>query len=137
MKTVTAPSRDRRADPQRFRSTVTNGRHLHVEARGDTRWARRFKDILGEIISDMGGPDRLSEGQRQLARRAATLSLECERLEGKAVLGEEIDLDLYGQMTDRLGRTFHRLGLRRVPKTVVGLQSYLEQKVEIDGEVQT
>ena len=54
------------------------------------------------------------------------------------MLGEEINLDTYGQMTDRLGRAFHRLGLRRVAKTVVGLQSYLEQKseVEIDGEVE-
>lgn len=56
----------------------------------------------------------MSEGQRQLARRCATIALECERLEARAVIGEPIDLETYGQLTDRLGRTFGRLGLKRV-----------------------
>ena len=102
----------------RTRSAVTNGRRLHVEARGDTAWARRFRDVLAEIVSDLGGPDRLSEGQRQLARRCALLSVECEKIEGGAVEGKEIDLDTYGQLTDRMGRAFQRLGLRRVPRNV-------------------
>ena len=46
------------------------------------------------------------ERQRQLARRCATIALECERLEGYAVAGQTIDLDLYGTLTDRLGRAF-------------------------------
>ena len=36
-------------------SAVTNGKRLHVVAPGDTRWARRFRDILGQIIADLGG----------------------------------------------------------------------------------
>jgi hypothetical protein len=67
--------------------------------------------VLNEIISDLGGADILSEGQRQLARRAATLAVECERLEGEMASGREADLHRYGQLTDRIGRTFHRLGL--------------------------
>jgi hypothetical protein len=35
-----------------FRSAVTNGTRLHVQPVNDTAWSRRFKDILGEIISD-------------------------------------------------------------------------------------
>jgi hypothetical protein len=34
---------------------------------GHGKWARRFRDVLAEIISDLGGPDCLSKGQRQLA----------------------------------------------------------------------
>jgi hypothetical protein len=95
------------------RSAVTNGKRLHVVRPGDTAWARRFRDVLAEIIGDLGGRDVLSEGQRQLARRAATISIACERMEGEATADREIDLEEYGRLTDRLGRCFHRLGLKR------------------------
>jgi hypothetical protein len=105
--------------PPRTRSAVTNGKRLHVVAPGDGKWARRFADILAEIISDLGGAGAgLSEGQRQLARRAATISIACERLEGEAAAGAEIDLELYGRLVDRLGRAFQRLGLKRQPRDV-------------------
>jgi hypothetical protein len=101
------------------RSRVTNGKTLFVEADARGPWARRFSDVLSEIISDMGGHDGgLSEGQRQLARRCATIAIACEKMEGEAAIGNEIDLDVYGTLTDRLGRTFQRLGLRRRPRTV-------------------
>jgi hypothetical protein len=97
----------------RLRSAVTNGKRLHVVAPGDGKWSRRFRDVLSEIISDIGGHDGLSEGQRQLARRATTISIICERMEGEAAAGHEIDLEVFGTLTDRLGRCFHRLGLKR------------------------
>ena len=99
------------------RSAVTNGKRLHVVRPGDTAWSRRFRDVLDEIISDMGR-DGLSEGQRQLARRAATISITCEKMEGDAAAGHDIDLEQYGQLTDRLGRCFARLGLRRQARDV-------------------
>ena len=101
-------------------SAVTNGTRLHVVAPGDTAWARRFRDVLTEIVSDLGGRDAsLSEGQRQLARRCATICIACEKMEGEAARGNDIDLDTYGTLTDRLGRCFHRLGLKRQAKTIV------------------
>jgi hypothetical protein len=106
------------AQPSRLRSRVTNGSSPFVEADGRGPWARRWRDVLGEITSDLGGHDVLSEGQRQLARRAATISIACERMEGEAAAGKEIDLEEYGRLTDRLGRAFQRLGLRRQPRTV-------------------
>ena len=45
------------------RSDVINGKRLHVVKPGDTAWARRFRDILSEITSDLGGAALLSEGQ--------------------------------------------------------------------------
>jgi hypothetical protein len=105
---------------------VTNGKRLHVVRPGDTAWARRFRDVLAEITSDLGGADLLSEGQRQLARRAATISIACERLEGDAAAGAAIDLETYGKLTDRLGRTFQRLGLKRQPRDVLSLREKLE-----------
>jgi hypothetical protein len=104
------------------RSAVTNGARLHVAKIGDAKWARRFRDILAEILSDLGGPDSgLSEAQRQLARRCATIAIACERLEGEAAAGNEINLEVYGTLTDRLGRCFQRLGLKRQARDVTSL----------------
>jgi hypothetical protein len=102
----------------RLRSRVTNGRSAFVEADQRGPWARRWRDLLTEIISDLGGHDGLSEGQRQLARRCATIAIACERMEGEAAKGNDIDLDAYGTLTDRLGRAFGRLGLKRQPRDV-------------------
>ena len=100
------------------RSKVTNGKQLFLE--GDTRLkvSRRFRDVLASIATDLGGVDRLSEGQKQIARRCAMLSVQCEIAESAAVAGEPFDVDAYGELTDRLGRAFQRLGLKRVMHNV-------------------
>ena len=99
------------------RSAIANGSRLHVvEVDGRSAEARRFRDILAEIVSDLGGSDTLSEGQRQLSRRAAMLSVEAERMEAASIAGEAFDLSAYGSLTDQLGRCFNRLGLRRVAR---------------------
>lgn len=122
------------AKPPRCRSAVSNGKRLFVVRPGDTAWARRFADILGEVISDLGGADRLSEGQRQIARRCATIAISCERMEGDAAAGNPIDLLTYGTLTDRLGRAFQRLGLKRVPLNATpSVAEYLRSKsIEIE-----
>jgi hypothetical protein len=101
------------------RSAVTNGGRLHVVKTGDTKWSRRFRDILVEITSDIRDRDRgLSEAQRQLARRCATIAIACEKMEGEAAAGNDINLEVYGALTDRLGRCFQRLGLKRQVRDV-------------------
>jgi hypothetical protein len=98
----------------RGRSAVTNGSRLFVQRPGDTAWARRFRDVLYEILSDVAAPGELSEGQRQLARRCATLAISCEMMEGDAAAGAPINFEEYGKLTDRLGRALSRLGLRSI-----------------------
>jgi hypothetical protein len=86
---------------------------------------------------NLGGPDMLSEGQRQIARRAATIAIACEKLEGEAAAGNEIDLVVYGMLTDRLGRCFHRLGLKRQAKDVTPtLASILNEHRMSDADAQ-
>jgi hypothetical protein len=110
------------------RSRVANGSKLLPLTDGRSATARRFKDLIDDISGDLGGADRLSEGQRQLVRRAAMLSAECERQEALSVRGDaEFDCEAYGVMCDRLGRLFGRIGLERIPKTV-NLRSYLENE---------
>ena len=95
------------------RSKVTNGRQLFIDGDARLKVSRQFRDVLASIATDLGGVDRLSEGQKQIARRCAMLSVECEIMESAAVAGQLVDLDVYGQLTDRLGRAFQRLGLKR------------------------
>jgi hypothetical protein len=108
------------------RSRVSNGKALFIDADRRTKPARRFRDVLAAIVSDLGGADRLSEGQKQLARRCSLLAVECELIEADAVQGKDIDLEAYGVMTDRLGRAFQRLGLKRVPRDLTpAIDDYL------------
>ena len=112
------------------RSRVTNGSKLLPLADGCSVTARRFRDLYEDISADLGGVAMLSEGQRQLIRRAAMLSAESERMEALAARGEaEFDIDLYGMICDRLGRLFGRLGLERKSKDVTpSLSAYLAGK---------
>jgi hypothetical protein len=46
-------------------------------------------------------------------------------LESAAVAGQPFDLDAYGQLTDRLGRAFQRLGLKLMHDLTPDLGAYL------------
>src|ERR1700738_1062062 len=115
------------------RSAVTNRTKLFAIEGMDGRLgpARRFRDILEQIEFDVGGIDNLSEGQRQLCRRAATLSFTAEAMEVDAVAGKPFDIALSGRLPDRLGRCLQRLGLKRKARDVTPtLQSYLAAKAQ-------
>ena len=111
---------DRRADDARQfgRSRVTNavarGSVLfldHSDKRGII--PRRFKDIVGLVTSDLGGPDQLSEVQRQLIRRIASLSVWSESQEARMADGEEIDIDAFQRAAGSLRRLCESIGLQR------------------------
>ncbi len=77
---------------------------------GRTAIARRWHDLYAEITADLGGPDALSEVERQLARRCATLSVEAEAMEAaSAGGGGELDIDKFVVLTNALGRALARL----------------------------
>jgi hypothetical protein len=80
------------------RSRITNGTALLPDVDGRSPWVRRVKDIIAAHLSDLGGEDNTSAAERSIVRRAATLTVELERLEGKFALAGEadrLDLDLY------------------------------------------
>ena len=107
-------------DKQFGRSSITNGRHMHLPPHaGDVAWQRQYKDIFGLITSDLGG--QLSEGQRQLVRRCSMLSITCERMESEAAAGHDFDHQLYGMYTDQLGRTLQCLGLKQQQKEAANI----------------
>jgi hypothetical protein len=98
---------------------VSNGAKLLPATDGRSMTARRFRDLVEFISSDLGGADRLSEGERQLIRRAAALSAECERQEALWARGEAaFDIAAYSTLTNALRRVLWTLGLKRVPRDV-------------------
>jgi hypothetical protein len=100
------------------RSRVGNGKVLLPMTDGRSLTARRFQDLFEDIAGDLGGLDLLSEGQKQMIRRAATLSAESERLEAEWANGRPFDLTLYSTTANCLRRIFESLGLKRVARQV-------------------
>ena len=98
---------------------MTNGTRLFAYGSHEGPWARRFRDLVQLHKEDLGSRDTLSEGQRSLCRRVATLEIELEQMEGKlSKRDSSVDLDLYNRMTGTLGRTIDRLGLKRGARDV-------------------
>jgi hypothetical protein len=103
------------------RSRATNGKTLFA-AGGDQRgpWARRLRDIFSLHLSDLGGQEAVSEAERSLARRAAVLTVELERLEARFAVdgGLPGDLDLYQRTAGNLRRLLESLGMQRRPRNI-------------------
>jgi hypothetical protein len=98
---------------RRHRSSVSNGTKLfRVEGLdGRTQTACRFRDLVEFVTADLGGADLLSEGQRQLVRRASALAIRCESVEADLARGLPFDINNYLAATN----TF-----RRVIETAAG-----------------
>ena len=125
---VMEPTTNRKLTAERApatRSAVTNGRKQFVEGDGRTPWARRHRDVSALHIEDLSGP--LTEAQVSLCKRAATIEIELEKLEGRLSEGEEVDVDCYGRLVGQLRRILETLGIKREAKTVVpDLGSYVK-----------
>jgi hypothetical protein len=128
------------ADTRQFgRSRVSN-----AVARGSIVWLdntdkrgplpRRFKDIVALVTGDLGSePSQLSECQRQIIRRIASLSVWCESQEAKMADGEEIDIDEFQRASNSLRRLCESIGLERRSRDVTpDLKSYIAQRYSRD-----
>ena len=73
--------------------------------------ARRYRDILAQLVSDLGGDP--SEAQSIIARRATTLAVWCEQTEAKAAAGEALNVTEFTAATNALRRLLNDLGLER------------------------
>jgi hypothetical protein len=104
------------------RSRVTNGSRLLEGIDGRNAWVRRLRDLIALHLSDLGGEDAVSEAERSIIRRIATLTVELERMEaGFAVAGEALpeQIDLYQRTASSLRRLLESIGLERRSRTVV------------------
>ena len=116
------------------RSKVTNGATL-PGVDGRSTWVRRFRDLMALHLSDLGGEDHVSEAQRSIIRRTATLEVELERLELKFATADQAkpvdasDLDLYQRTSNTMRRHLEALGLERRPRDVTpSLDAYVANR---------
>ena len=108
------------------RSRVGNGSLLFLDADGRSREARRWRDVYAETLSDLGSAN-LSEGQKQIAKRCATLAVRGEMMESDLAAGRDFDLEAFLQLTNALGRAWARLGLKRQQRDVTpSLREYVD-----------
>lgn len=101
------------------RTRVANGKSLLApEGNPNGWWARRYAEILGLRLDDLGGADLLSEGQISLAKRASALEVELEAMDADmSAARASVDLDMYARVTGTLARVLEKLGLERVKRT--------------------
>ena len=100
-------------------SRVTTGRTLFIEG-GDGRsaWALRWKDLILAHVSDLGGPEGLSEAQISICRRASAMECELEAMEARMSEGQHVDTDVYGRLAGRLARMVELIGIKRLAKPI-------------------
>jgi hypothetical protein len=112
----------------RARSRVSNGSTQFLDSvDGRSALARRYRDILADLSSDLGG--NLSAAKLMICRRAATIAVWCEQVESKMAEGDEINVAEFTTASNALRRLLADLGLERKAKDVTpDLQTYLQSK---------
>jgi hypothetical protein len=98
------------------RSRISNGSAILPGVDGRSTWVRRLRDLVRLHLSDLGGDDAVSEAERSIVRRAATLTVELERLELVFALAGEAapeQIDLYQRTANSLRRLLESVGLER------------------------
>jgi hypothetical protein len=104
------------ARAKRPASAVTSGRKLFFEgADPNSEFSRRFRDLAGHHVADLGGTGALSAAKLSLCRRAAALEVALEVMESRMSAGQEVDLDRYGRAASHLRRILETLGIERLP----------------------
>lgn len=114
-----------RTKPQ-ARSRISNGSATFLDGvDGRSTLARRYRDILSELVSDLGGDP--SGAQSAIARRAAALCVSCEQAEAEMVAGNKIDIGEFTTAANSMRRLLTDLGLERKAKDITPtLGRYLE-----------
>src|SRR5258707_15804775 len=114
------------------RSKLSNGSAV-LNADGRSATARRYRDVLAELISDLGGDP--SGAQTAIARRASALCVVCEQAEAEMVAGGVLDLSEFTTAANSLRRLLSDLGLERRAKDITpSLSQYLASKAAKPAE---
>jgi hypothetical protein len=99
-----------------------------------------MRDVIELHTSDLGGWDAVSEGEKSLLRRVATLTVELERMEAKFSVAEhsprDSDLQTYQRLTNTLRRALETVGIHRRPRDVTPptLDAFLQSQSPVKAE---
>ena len=111
------------------RSRLSNGRDVLPNVDGRNVVARRYRDIIGAVVSDQGGAEHLSEARLQLIRRFSAASVLAEQMEARLARGEQINIQEYSLLVSTMVRVAQRIGIERRARNVTpSLGQYLSNK---------
>jgi hypothetical protein len=114
---MSQPSSHQHRHKPQGRSRITNGSTFDPsKVDGRSTAARRYRDILTELISDLGGD--ATGAQNAIARRAAALCVSCEQAEAEMIAGLKIDIGEFTTAANSLRRLLCDLGLERKAKDI-------------------
>ena len=85
---------------------------------GRTIACRRARELVSSIQADLGGSDQISEGTKQLTRRAAVLGVYIENCEAQWLAGQEVALGDYLSAINSQRRVLSTIGLERRQRDV-------------------
>ena len=111
------------------RSRITNGKQLLPGVDQRSLYVRRFRDIHNLHVSDLGGPDNVSQAELSIIRRISCLTVEAERCEclfaqNNGASNSKLRA-FYLHLSQTLSRLLRTIGLKRVPKDITTLEAYL------------
>ncbi|MDM8167015.1 hypothetical protein [Roseovarius sp.] len=113
--------------PPEFSTRRGSGAIVLAGVDGRSMMARRFREIVTGFEDDLGGD--LTEAQRQVIARAATLAVWCEDRETELARGETFDAGQYATIANCLRRLLADLGLERRARDITPqLSDYLKSK---------
>ena len=113
---MTTVSKAKAPPPPQFSTRKGTGAVMLAGVDGRSLMARRFREIVASIESDLGG--NLSEAQRHLMARATTLAIWCEERETELAEGKDFDAAQYATIANSQRRLLTDLGLERRAKDI-------------------
>jgi uncharacterized protein YjiS (DUF1127 family) len=99
-----------------------------------TRACRHALELRAGLLSDLGGESETSIAERELVQRAAVLGAMLEDLEVRYLNGEDADPQQYSVLLNAQRRVLADIGLKRRPRDVVSIDSYLAKETRSDAK---
>jgi hypothetical protein len=119
-------------DRMRNSSRITSGRLLPIDTDMNNGWSRRWSDLIRLFVAELGGDNSVSQAERSLVRRIATMQVACEKLEQEFANNTEstpvTKLDQYQRLANSLRRMLITIGIKRVTIEPPDLHDYISQK---------
>jgi len=112
--------------PPEFSTRRGTGAVILAGVDGRSLMARRFREIVTGIEADLGGD--LTEAQKHLLARAATLAVWSEARETDLANGIDFDAVQYATISNAMRRLLSDLGLERRARDVTSLSDYIAGK---------
>ena len=73
----------------------------------------RYEALRSAIVADLGGQEAVTTAEAQIADKAAFIAMQLELMQAVALADQEIDLALFGALSDRMRRLLESVGLKR------------------------